>query len=152
MFSLIGSDHLFPRNKFAVRRSYSSSVGAVRVVNIDGLANIKRRDGQPEGCGASERGVGNLSKLKRCVRSSYRELPIFSINLAHKGSYEQPEESQRQRVTNEIEKDESPAESTHVANETYQIALGQVMAEVHGKCYIGKRQRIAYCVGFDYRN
>jgi len=46
-------------------------------------------------------------------------LPIFSIDPAHKGSYEQPEESQWQLVANEIEKDESPAESTHVANEPH---------------------------------
>jgi hypothetical protein len=46
-------------------------------------------------------------------------LPIFSANLAHEGSYEKPEESQRKWVTNEIEEDESPAESTHVADEAH---------------------------------
>src|SRR5260370_6826794 len=73
-------------------------------------------------------------------------------NQAQKGVEEQPEEGQRKRVTNEIEEDESPAESTHVANEVHQIALGQVMAEVHGKRYIGRRQRVVHCVGLDYLN
>jgi len=79
-------------------------------------------------------------------------LPIFNANLAQKGSYEQPEESQRQWMTNEVEEDESPAESTHVANEAHQIILGQVMAEAHGKRYLRGRQRVAHCIGLHYRN
>ncbi|HEV3198023.1 MAG TPA: hypothetical protein VGZ73_08950 [Bryobacteraceae bacterium] len=55
-------------------------------------------------------------------------------------------------MANEIEQDEPSAESAHVPNDARQLAFREVMAKMHGEGHIGRRQRIAQCVGLDYRN
>ena len=55
-------------------------------------------------------------------------------------------------MADEVQKDESAAEPAHVTNEARQIAFAQVMAEVHGECYVGEWQRVANCIGLAYRN
>ncbi|HEY3636918.1 MAG TPA: hypothetical protein VGK90_02110 [Rhizomicrobium sp.] len=50
-------------------------------------------------------------------------------------------------MTNEVEKNETAAESSHVANQMRQIAFAKVMAEVHRESDIGKRERVAPCIG-----
>jgi hypothetical protein len=125
----------------------------IRVRDIDYLADMERRDRKPEtGGGARQRGSGYAFELNGCVRSSYRALSIFGVNRAHQRRDEKPEQGQRQWVTNEVEKNESPAESAHVTNEVHQIAFAKVMAQVHGERDIGKRQRVVQCVGLNYRN
>jgi hypothetical protein len=55
-------------------------------------------------------------------------------------------------VANEVEKNESAAESSDVANQARQIALAKMMAEVHAEGDIGKRQGVTHCVGLQYGN
>jgi hypothetical protein len=50
-------------------------------------------------------------------------------------------------VTNQIEEDEAAAESSHVTNQMGQVAFAKVMAEVHGKGYVGNREWVAPRVG-----
>lgn len=50
-------------------------------------------------------------------------------------------------MANQIEEDEAAAESSHVPNQMGQVAFAKVMAEVHGKGYVGNRQRVAPGVG-----
>jgi hypothetical protein len=47
------------------------------------------------------------------------------------------------RLANQIEKNESPAVSPHVANRMRQIAFAEMMAQVHGEGDVGKWQRVA---------
>lgn len=55
-------------------------------------------------------------------------------------------------MANQVEKDESPAESSHVANQVHQITFAKMMAQVHGERDVGERQRVAPRVGLKYRN
>ncbi len=50
-------------------------------------------------------------------------------------------------MANQVEEDEASAESSHVANQVGEIVFAKVMAEVHGKGYVGNRERVAARVG-----
>jgi hypothetical protein len=51
-----------------------------------------------------------------------------------------------------IEKDEAPAITADVANQSGELGLIQVMTEMHRKRHIGARERIVYGIGPHDRN
>jgi hypothetical protein len=125
----------------------------MRVRDIHYLPDVKWCDGQAEtGAGAGKCGRSDAAELDWCERSPYGSLSVFSVDGAHKRSDEDAEEGQGQRMTNEVEKDEAAAESSHVTDQLRQVVFAKVMAEVHRICDIGNRKRVAYSVSLKDRD
>lgn len=123
------------------------------VRDIQHLPGVQGCDRQAKAAaGAGKRCGSYVVELDGGERAAYGALAVHGVDGADQGRDEETEESQRQRVTNQIEEDEAAAEASHVANQVGKVAFGEVMAEVHGKGHVGGRQRVAPRVGLKNGN
>ena len=99
------------------------------------------------GSGAADGLGGDFAKLGGRVRPPYGDLAVLGGDSGNQRGQEDPKQSQRQGVADKIDKKEAAAIETHVAHQCRQVMRGKVMADVHRKRHIGRRQRIPGSIG-----